>query len=336
MGWIQGNGLQARLIMTKMTTVFVPEHNLTNTKTGEVVNICKDTTVGRKDSDIILKDSKVSGHHCIFEPMSISLSLRDLGSTNGTYVNQMKVPSEGLILKSGDKIRIGGTVFIYGDMTEEKGADFFSMELGAKFIALLNQSYLRWSGYFIGSVVIIFWISSYPDLKSIPPELEFLKQYSEPPFSLLSISILTVLHMSAFMFGHAYFCKVLVKWRRIPQKLFRILSLVAILVGVSISSVLITQMSKPRLTAISTYSSTRTHLMNAKEKEIITVGKRYVKSYIKIIAFIDPSDKAALRKAHESGLQAITKTQANGDQRFYQETENIIELGLKNKHKGNI
>jgi pSer/pThr/pTyr-binding forkhead associated (FHA) protein len=65
-----------------------------------------DTLVGRgSDCDIFLGDVTVSRHHARFGVDGDSLRVRDLGSTNGTYVNGSWV--DGFALSAGDEIIIG-------------------------------------------------------------------------------------------------------------------------------------------------------------------------------------------------------------------------------------
>src|SRR4029078_6357489 len=53
-------------------------------------------------------DRFFSRHHCILEIAPPQAFLRDLGSTNGTYVNGVKVQTT--FLKNGDRIQGGETV----------------------------------------------------------------------------------------------------------------------------------------------------------------------------------------------------------------------------------
>ncbi len=64
------------------------------------------TKVGRDPEDgIFLDDVTVSRHHAEFTVAGETLSVRDLGSTNGTYVNGSRAESAELI--SGDEVIIG-------------------------------------------------------------------------------------------------------------------------------------------------------------------------------------------------------------------------------------
>ncbi len=65
-----------------------------------------DTTAGRDpDADIYLGDVTVSRHHAIFHVDPDGLTVTDVGSTNGTYVNGVRVDSAHLA--PGDQIFIG-------------------------------------------------------------------------------------------------------------------------------------------------------------------------------------------------------------------------------------
>jgi len=66
--------------------------------------------IGRAESAHLClpEDKYFSRHHCLLEISPPQVFLRDLGSTNGTYVNGVKV--ETAHLKNGDKIQGGKTV----------------------------------------------------------------------------------------------------------------------------------------------------------------------------------------------------------------------------------
>ena len=64
------------------------------------------TTVGRHpDSDIFLGDVTVSRHHAVFHVDDQGLAVEDLGSTNGTYVNGVRV--DRARLAPGDEVFVG-------------------------------------------------------------------------------------------------------------------------------------------------------------------------------------------------------------------------------------
>ncbi len=62
--------------------------------------------VGRKGADTVLDDSRCSKQHCVlYESYDGHLRVKDLGSTNGTYVNEKRVTE--CDLNTHDRIRIG-------------------------------------------------------------------------------------------------------------------------------------------------------------------------------------------------------------------------------------
>jgi DNA-binding NtrC family response regulator len=68
------------------------------------------------DADIILEDPHVSRMHCELEPGPMGLTLRDLGSMNGTFVGGAAVKE--VILAPGALVQLGGTrIVVEGDFT---------------------------------------------------------------------------------------------------------------------------------------------------------------------------------------------------------------------------
>jgi hypothetical protein len=64
--------------------------------------------IGRSDeSDIALNDPSVSRMHAVIETEGAAPTVRDLGSTNGTFVNGRRVQTESL--RDGDDVRFGNT-----------------------------------------------------------------------------------------------------------------------------------------------------------------------------------------------------------------------------------
>jgi hypothetical protein len=63
-------------------------------------------------SEVILQDSQASRQHAEISQQGDQVVIRDLGSTNGTYVNDERVIGSRL-LRPGDRIRIGDTILAY-------------------------------------------------------------------------------------------------------------------------------------------------------------------------------------------------------------------------------
>ncbi len=67
--------------------------------------------IGRQtDCQIRIPSASVSRHHCELVVTDSAVTVRDLGSSNGTFVNKQKVAQSEL--KAGDLISVGGLVFV--------------------------------------------------------------------------------------------------------------------------------------------------------------------------------------------------------------------------------
>jgi pSer/pThr/pTyr-binding forkhead associated (FHA) protein/Flp pilus assembly CpaE family ATPase len=81
------------------------------TNDGTRVPVDEPVTVGRgEDNTIVLsQDRQVSRHHARISVDGAYLRLEDLGSANGTFLNNLKVAQPETVT-AGDEIRVGGTV----------------------------------------------------------------------------------------------------------------------------------------------------------------------------------------------------------------------------------
>src|SRR5438128_3610376 len=72
-------------------------------------------TIGRVPSNsLVVNDAKASSRHAEISPTGTGYSITDVGSTNGTFVNEQKLDTNvSRVLNPGDKIRIGDTIITY-------------------------------------------------------------------------------------------------------------------------------------------------------------------------------------------------------------------------------
>lgn len=112
--------------------VFLEDNQVTHDLTEEKI------TVGRlADNTIQIDAASVSSHHAELILEGDSYHLHDLGSTNGTFVNNEQVSDA--ILRAGDEVRFGSveTVFI-GE--EEEGASAPRPESHSAAVQMASQS----------------------------------------------------------------------------------------------------------------------------------------------------------------------------------------------------
>jgi transcriptional regulator with GAF, ATPase, and Fis domain len=86
---------------------------LAGPRCGETISIdASATTIGRDaSSQLCIPDHLISRRHCAVELADGECTLRDLGSSNGTYVNGMPVRERRLT--HGDRIRAGDSVLLF-------------------------------------------------------------------------------------------------------------------------------------------------------------------------------------------------------------------------------
>ncbi|HEX8978013.1 MAG TPA: FHA domain-containing protein [Solirubrobacteraceae bacterium] len=79
---------------------------------GVAYDLTRGATLGRGDVEIALEDPFASSRHARISREGHTVVLEDLGSTNGTYLND--TPLDGpQPLRDGDRIRIGDSEFTY-------------------------------------------------------------------------------------------------------------------------------------------------------------------------------------------------------------------------------
>jgi pSer/pThr/pTyr-binding forkhead associated (FHA) protein len=75
--------------------------------------------IGRSlDAQVSINEQAISHEHARLEQEGTKFTLRDLGSTNGTYVNGQRLV-DAVVLAGGDSIRMGSTTFTF--VTRESG-----------------------------------------------------------------------------------------------------------------------------------------------------------------------------------------------------------------------
>lgn len=98
---------------------------------GQEIDLQFPATIGRGiDNEITLNEALISREHCQLVESSRGILVKDLGSTNGTFIGSERVEHEQ-ILHPGELLTIGTVTFraIYGEwLTVEPGQRFIPGE----------------------------------------------------------------------------------------------------------------------------------------------------------------------------------------------------------------
>jgi pSer/pThr/pTyr-binding forkhead associated (FHA) protein len=78
---------------------------------GEVTRVFYTEFTAGRQGTLPISDDHASSQHALFEPAHGLWYVKDLGSTNGTWLNGRRI-YQGQRLKKGDKVRIGHTTVI--------------------------------------------------------------------------------------------------------------------------------------------------------------------------------------------------------------------------------
>ncbi|MCR4743437.1 MAG: FHA domain-containing protein [Treponema sp.] len=73
------------------------------------IDLVAKITIGREsDNDVVVDNKLASRHHALIQKIKNVYFIKDVGSTNGTFLNGTKIPADKYVkLMPGDKITIG-------------------------------------------------------------------------------------------------------------------------------------------------------------------------------------------------------------------------------------
>lgn len=155
---------------------------------GKTARLKLKTRVGReRDNDLVLTDPRVSRYHALFELVEGQWIIRDLGSANGTFVNDELI-AEAHRLAPDDRITIGDTDLVFRLSRVSSGASTAAPSLLPEKVmpaASLSSAAPRWgSAWLVGggvllvalAAVILFALSPWgrqdrrpADVTAVPP-----------------------------------------------------------------------------------------------------------------------------------------------------------------------
>ena len=84
---------------------------------GRVISIDHEVVVGRAggSADVTIDDPQISGRHLRVRPSGDGIEVEDLGSTNGTFVNDKRVQTHDLV--DNDNVTLGRVRFKYKSLS---------------------------------------------------------------------------------------------------------------------------------------------------------------------------------------------------------------------------
>ena len=148
-----------RPLTTKNMANYVLEI-LDGDRAGEVLPVGDSTIrIGRKTgNDIVLTDEKTSGVHCEIMPEGDRLVLKDLGSTNGTFLDGKRVTE--LVLSPGDVVTIGRTKVKYRELGDDSAGagDAGDADAGQFAMRKIDAGRLQKRGGSVGLVVVLLLV----------------------------------------------------------------------------------------------------------------------------------------------------------------------------------
>ena len=105
------------------------------------------TRFGRDDdNDVILQVESVSRQHCDFTVGDGIVAVRDLGSTNGTFVcDEPLTPGESVALRNGDLVQVGAAIFKFlsgGNVEAQYHDELYKSSVIDGLTKLYNRRYL--------------------------------------------------------------------------------------------------------------------------------------------------------------------------------------------------
>lgn len=91
-------------------------------KPGQAFDLVSGTMVIGRDAlaDIIIVDPEVSRQHVEIVETDAGHRLKDLGSTNGTFVNGRRVTDKPVDLEPGQAIKLGGTIVLHYQEADDR------------------------------------------------------------------------------------------------------------------------------------------------------------------------------------------------------------------------
>ncbi len=132
---------RSRLIVRRLPSADGGTADGPGVEVGEFILDGRDVAIGRAPScDIVLEgDQLASRRHALLRSRSDGYTVVDLGSSNGTYINDLEI-REAVLLHEGDRISIGGHELIYSTSPASPHASLAGVKLADPEAAPMSET----------------------------------------------------------------------------------------------------------------------------------------------------------------------------------------------------
>lgn len=93
---------------------------------GHQFEVTSEQVLGREGADITIPDPEISRSHARLRPHAEGIEVHDLGSSNGTFINDIRVTTP-TVVRSGDRVRFGNST---AQLVELRGGTMISPPAG--------------------------------------------------------------------------------------------------------------------------------------------------------------------------------------------------------------
>jgi transcriptional regulator with GAF, ATPase, and Fis domain len=161
-------------------------------------------TIGaHKHNDLVVEDGTVSGNHCEIQLVSEGFLIRDLQSTNGTFIQGVRI-SEGF-LEEGSEFRLGKCKFIFCPLKESTKVEISQEDHYGKLIgksASMKRVFRIAETYSPTDVTILITGSTGTGKELMAAEIHAHSKRAEKPFVVVDCSALSRGLIESELFGH--------------------------------------------------------------------------------------------------------------------------------------
>ncbi len=143
---------------------------------GLVVEVVAgETSLGRDEANTLsIQDKAVSRHHCLIKGEEGAYKIVDLESHNGTFIND--VPINEQIMRHGDRIKVGGSYFLFVTTEERDAASSQDMQLDQDMVVTGSTLCLRFEDIISSLARDLGVLMNISDTLSSAPSLAELQQ----------------------------------------------------------------------------------------------------------------------------------------------------------------